>query len=442
MSLWNRLIEPSPGVMHRWDVTFARIFLYSAAFYPLLWATGFAALFMPILGVVGLFYLLKARAGLFTYLPLLIAVCIVLSLPFGVIEFGLDFSRATAALYNTGVWVLIAALLTLAVRVDIRRAFSWGLLVIIVVQTVLLCIALSIFPERLPVPVFSHFVQSLPGNFGPLGRPDMVSESWFGQRVMRTSGILSQAVSAGAFAATAVIAYVTLQGVPVAARVIGIVAALPVVVLSWARTTWALLVLVLFVSAMSWLMRRGLRTIAIAIGSMLIAGTAILFLWGERILALLTEVVSARPGSSTSRGNTYESTFEYVAIHPFPLLGYGMKPREESLPNPLASHSTVLGLLFRAGIVGVVLYVALIVLLLVRAIRMKDISAGAITLFLAAWSLQADLDVGHIVPLMLVLSIVPSPRGGCAEWKFRSAVSRGVGSWLRIPSIAVSARRN
>ena len=137
-----------------------------------------------------------------------------------------------------------------------------------------------------------------------------------------------------------------------AGSVLGLAAALPVVYYSLSRTTYALIPVVLLAAACVIIAKRsqlaafGIITVAGLMG--LAAAIAL----RDELLGTLSEVDDLRGGSSASRGEVYGTTLSYVLSHPFPLLGYGVKPREEGLVASVGTHSTVLGLAFRAGLLA------------------------------------------------------------------------------------------
>lgn len=388
---------------------FGRTIVIAMGLYPILWATGFAGLMMAVIAVLGLIYIIQTRIVGLALIPLTIAALNIISIPIGMLEFQVDPSRAVSALYNAGVWIAISAILDAASKYDFRRDLSLRLLIVLVAQVLLLFVALQVFPQRLPVPVFSEIAARLPGAFGDLGRPDMVISSWIGRNEMRTSGMMSQAVSAGGFAGAAGLIVASIKTIPTWARVLGLAAALPVAYYSLSRTTYALIPVAILAGACVIIAKRnqiaafGLITVASLLG------LAMVILFREDIGDTLNEVDNLRGGSSASRGEVYGTTISYVLNHPFPLLGYGVKPREEGLVASVGTHSTFLGLAFRAGILAALLYVVLIVSLVVRAVRQGDVTAVIAAVFVGAWAFQADLDAGHIIPLLLAFAIAPNP---------------------------------
>lgn len=387
---------------------FGRTIVIAMGLYPLIWATGFAGLVMAGLAVISLLYIVRTRMRGLAFIPLAIALLNVLSIPIGLIAFNVDPTRAVSAVYNAGVWLVIAAILDAASKYDFRRDLSTRLVLVLVVQVLLVFIALQLYPQRLPIPVFSEIAQRLPGNFGDLGRPDMVEASWIGRVEMRTSGIIAQAVSAGGFSAAAGLIVGSIKTIPRWARVVGFVSAMVVAYYSLSRTTYALIPVVALVALCVLIAKRNQL---VAVGIVLISallGIAAAIFWREDILETLNEVDELRGGSSASRGEVYGATISYVLAHPFPLLGYGVKPREEGLVASVGTHSTVLGLAFRAGLLAAALYVILIVALVARAARQGDITAVIAATFVGIWSVQADLDAGHIIPLLFAFAITPT----------------------------------
>lgn len=387
------------------DQSFARVIVLCVGFYPILWATAFAGLFMPIVAVLSVVYLLAVRTTRIALIPLGIAGLVVLSVPIGVLAFGVDASRVLAAGYNASVWIVIAAVITVATRVDMRRPLATAFLTLIVVQAVLVIIALQIYPSRLPIPVLSSLAERLPGAFGQLGRDDMVNSSWLGRTTMRTSGIMGQAMAAGAVAALSAMMVIFVGRHSKKLQALALVAAIPVVYYSLSRATYGLIAIALLVAMIIFVYR---RSTLLAYGSISISVVVLLVValrWSDEIVAAVDEVDDLRGGSSASRGEVYSRTFDLLLAHPLPILGYGVKPQEDGLVASVGTHSTYLGLAFRGGVVAATLYLVLLLILVQRAVSTMDVVAAVATVFIAGWTFFADLDTGHLLPIMFSYAV-------------------------------------
>lgn len=408
---------------------FGGLLVKSVAAYPLLWATGFGGFYLGVMAVLAATYLVRTKVPALAQVPLWIAALIMGSIPVGVLHFHVGASRVLSALYNAGVWVLISAIVTAASRVNIRTSLSRALLLLLAAQAALVIVGLAVYPQRLPVPVFSELAGAMPGAFGDLGRPDIVNQAWLGRVVMRTSGIMSQAVSAGGFAAAAALAVASHRENPRWVRFAAVAAAAPVVYFSLARTTYALVGVALIIWLVFAVSRRDqLTAVGLAIMAVILATSATIYWWTE-IVATLDEVNDLRAGSAESRGEIYGITIDYVLAHPFPLLGYGVKPQAEGLVASIATHSTVLGLAFRGGVIAALLFLAFMFILLVRATAESDVTAVTAAVFIAGWAAQADLDVGNLIPVLLAFAVVPIRNGFASAGRRRKSFkprSRGV----------------
>src|SRR5690606_30610635 len=127
------------------------------------------------------------------------------------------------------------------------------------------------------------------------------------------------------------------------------------------RTSYALLVVAAIAALLMMIWSRSRRLFYVTVGLGLSLLVIVLVVGFETWLALLAEIDGARSGSSRSRGSVYSTTWAYVGQHPFPLIGYGIKPSVDGLVASVGSLSTYLGMLFKAGTLGLGLFVALLV---------------------------------------------------------------------------------
>lgn len=81
-------------------------------------------------------------------------------------------------------------------------------------------------------------------------------------------------------------------------------------------------------------------------------------------------IFELRPGSNFMRMKIYEATWHMWINQGF-IFGIGLKPFIEGIPYPLGSHSSLLGYLFRTGIVGGGMYIAFMIF--VFCIVFKDL---------------------------------------------------------------------
>ena len=162
------------------------------------------------------------------------------------------------------------------------------------------------------------------------------------------------------------------------ALTIPVVAFLREVARGWARTGWTLLALLLAANllfttgrvaviacvagaAVYLAVRTGLRTRAMlaALGFALLAVLAVTTPASDAGETLEAAVLARGPGSLNARLQIYRETV--AGIERRPLLGWGSERDIEGLRYPAGSHSLYLGMLYRHGLIGLALFVAMLV---------------------------------------------------------------------------------
>ena len=175
------------------------------------------------------------------------------------------------------------------------------------------------------------------------------------------------------------------------------------------RSSWLLLAGALGVAAY-YVARRNNAMFAVAFANITLALTiAAYVLTGQDIFAEFDEINEGRSGSAISRGAIYSTTLGYIRELMVPLIGYGIKPKEEGLVASVATHSTYLGLTFRAGLIGLVLLLAIVVRLIAQVRAAHNALGAGVLAFVAGWMILADIDAGHLVPLFLLLCVTYAP---------------------------------
>lgn len=130
-------------------------------------------------------------------------------------------------------------------------------------------------------------------------------------------------------------------------------------------------------------------------------------------------ILTARGGSHSTRALIYSATLQ--SWQDRPLFGWGTQrtPTAGGLPKqfaPLGSHSGYLAILYRQGIVGSVIYLALIASVLIRFYRRNLPAANRDFLIYAKWAvvggllhailLEVDLDATVLITTWLVWALV------------------------------------
>ncbi|HEX9565842.1 MAG TPA: O-antigen ligase family protein [Gemmatimonadaceae bacterium] len=172
------------------------------------------------------------------------------------------------------------------------------------------------------------------------------------------------------------------------------------IVLTWQRTVFIALAAGAAAYLTIWLRPSLLRVVGIGAG-LLIAVLAAPVL-REAAVAAAEFVQAARAGSTSARLEAYRDAAS--VFHEQPLIGLGVKPREEDRALSVGSHSTYLGTLMKSGLLGaamLALFLSTAVALALRALfrdphhAVIGVSVGVLLIWLAV----EDLDAAALVAL-------------------------------------------
>jgi hypothetical protein len=315
------------------------------------------------------------------------------------------------------------------------RGFAWMLVVLGTTSGLVAVVGLALWVAGVSRFAITSPLVSLPGGalLAETSRIVFVfTEHFAGRPVPRMSGFALFPTALAALVGMSLLATFYLaktSGRWGLAAVLGVIQALPFI-LSFARMA----VLGLAVGAIAWLLmakghavfrRVGVRLVIllVVLGTYVgFAGLVIsLTISDERfstagdvpaIGGLITSVLSAREGSTTTRGALYLATIDEIEDHlPW---GLGYKPRDERFPVALGTHSTVLSLALRAGVPGIGLALLFLTAVLWRLFsRLAGASAtarhnllflGACVVSIAVWLVTDDLDAPQEVALPFFLA--------------------------------------
>jgi O-antigen ligase len=388
------------------------------AWFPVLWLIGVGGLYWVVAGLVSVLYLMGARPRGLAVLPLVVAGALILSSIIGTVYFGFIAERLISLFGNVLIWVALGAALTIKPLTEDLVRLSRSILGVALIQGMLTLVSVSIAPAKLPVPLLSPLASSLPSGFAAFARNNLYFESWLDGFAARSAGLNAQPTWAGAFAAVALL--IALGAITTERRgwrvfaILAAIASLYSIQLSLSRSTWislavaaALMLLVLLrrASPMAFFTATALAIIALTIAAM----TRL-----DEIQSWLDQTNAQRAGSAETRGAIYETTWDFVASLPIPILGFGIKPRETDLVASVATHSTYLGLVFRGGYIAVAVFAIMLVAILAASVRNTSVRAAAIAVLVIMWCIFEDLDPGHLVPLGLIWAV----------WSYRLASDR------------------
>lgn len=371
--------------------------------YIPLWTVGLAGLYWPLLLLALLPRLVRARLNGPALASASLFLVLLLSIPVGALTYGVDASRVVSAVGNGTIWLGLAALFALRPGAE---AVARGLGVLVVFQGVLIVAAAAIFPMESPLPLLHDSMGWAPSGVAMMASNSLFFVGWLGDAAFRSVGIMGNPTWCGALGAVGVlIALDRLRGAGTRRSGLVLLAAgMVALVLSLSRASVGALGIALAVAAMMLVGRRHAH-LAVLMGLVTAAVALVMFVgaWGT-VVEAVEQVNDQRSGSLTTRSAIYAETWRGISEHPAPLLGYGVKPQEEALVASVASHSTYLGLLYRMGLAGLLLFVGLLAALLLGALKWRDPLGAAITVFTLVWCVLEDFDTGHVVPLALLVA--------------------------------------
>ncbi|MBO4237350.1 O-antigen ligase family protein [Pseudonocardia alni] len=376
--------------------------------YAVLWTAGLAAAFWVLAVVVLLPALLRARLGAASGALLVVAVALVLSSAVGTAAGYASADRFVGLAANVAVWVALAAMIAVVgtahpddLRRLVRAAVTVGVL-----HSVVAVLAVWLYPTPSPVPLLGAYAGALPPGVAAFTTNDLVVHGWLDGSVLRATGMMGNTTWSGAVSALTLLVLLhpaARSWARLPWRVPAVVACAVSVYLSYSRATQIALVLALLGTTLRhvWRAHRAGPAAVVAVCGAFVAGVVG---FAPGLVDAVTEVNAARAGSAESRGAIYAATVDRLAGLGVPVLGFGLKPRDDGLVASVATHSTYLGLAFRAGLLGLG---ALLVcgVALWRACAARSALPRAIVATVAVWAVFEDLDAGHLVPVFLVVAL-------------------------------------
>lgn len=402
--------------------------------YPLLWVIGLGGLYWLLLAAGAVFCLRRAKLSGLVWVVLAVPAVLILSAPIGMVGNLAGSGRLVGLAANIAVWVSLAAVVHLVQTGDESRGLSRAFALLGLCQGAVTLLAAAVSPSVLPIPLLNGLAARMPGGLGAFMDNDTIySASWLGDEAFRSAGMMGQPTWAGAIALLSLLASLYLlvrareRGVWRAVALAALPAAAFSVHLSLSRAVeMGLLIAVL--AGLGVVVRRASLLAFLVLVSMTAAVVIIIVLTqGAALVEWLGTINGQREGSLYARSEIYSATWQLIASHPFPMLGYGVKPESGALAAPIATHSAYLGLVFRGGILGLMLLVAFYAAVLRRSISARCGWATAATVFIMIWSIFEDMDPGHLVPLGLALAVAwarSAQRSSSGRGTSTSALSR------------------
>lgn len=397
------------GELQPGRAAFRALFYVLTFIYPVMWLTGAGGLYWLLLVVGAAWYLVRARLTGLVWGVLAIPAVLVISAPIGLLATTSGVGRLVGLAANVAVWVSTAAVIQLVQTGDESRPLSRALALLGLSQGAITLAAAVAYPSALPVPLLRGLAPRMPGGIGAFMENNLYFGSWLDGEEFRSAGIMGQPTWAGAVAVLALLASLYLL---FAVRERGwwrwiAVAAVPLSLFSVNLSLSRAASLGLIIAVAAGLLvgvRRVSGPVFLALLFAVATGVGVVLLTQMPLLAeWVGSVNSQREGSFVARNDIYAMTWNLIAQHPFPLLGYGIKPEGSELVAPIATHSAYLGMLFRGGVLGLLLLVGVYGAMLKHCLAARSIWGTTAAVLIAVWSVFEDMDPGHLVPLGLGL---------------------------------------
>lgn len=332
----------------------------------------------------------------FTALAFFLAMRAIISAAF---EPEIPVMELAGAVFAASIWLWLGLAINGAMSPTVVRTLWHTLAWIITVQGALTLGAMTgLVPMVIRTPLWSYL-----GNIASL-EPwlafDLARVSWFGIPILRSAGIQAEPVWAGGLAGGYLLA-ATLAGRhnlgmgPVLFGVASICATISLF-LSYSRATWILFFTFLVLAMGSRHFRmRSLIIIAVPI----LLGAIIYAAYVGPEPPIIDALDELRPGSSEARLSLYRAAMTDRSLGSV-LYGHGVK--YETIDGlPIGSHSTPLSIYYRGGILALTLLIAGALSLGWWVMRSRDFVLYPIV-FVGAWTIFEDFDVGHLMPLILI----------------------------------------
>ena len=386
---------------------------WSIAAYPLLWLMGLAFFFWPLLLVRVALVRRPRRIPplLLAAVPVLLAISMALAVALGETEPG----RALSAVYNIVIWEVVVVALSMRWSVGDLRQLVRGIVTLASTQGVVVFVAIWSYPTGAGfTPLITKI---LPASLlrDPSTQSFLVDNlafaDYYGGPVMRSSGFFGHPNWGAGLAGMATI--LAIAGViqslrsgsrrTLLLRVTQVVTCAVPLQYAYSRTTVVAVILALAVGVAvqictvaprrTWMTGLGALTVAAAAAATQVNWTHAYNKFNE-----------PRLGSLLSRSEVYRQTWRVIVHHPVTVLGVGTKERVAGLAASLGTHSTYLGMIYRAGWLAALCLAGFLLLVLWTAARRGQWLAASLVSFVALWSLAEDFDVGHLLPLGLLVS--------------------------------------
>lgn len=374
---------------------------------------GIAIVFWPTMLILCGRELVHYRRSFISTCLLLIGVTEIISIPIGILSFHVGLDRILSAIVNGFVWICTSFLVSYQISDENLIKVARFLVGIGFSQGAIVLAARFLMPNDLPIPILHNSMKLFGANSAAFANNQVVYVDWLNGFTLRTHGIMANATWAGGFSAISLIVLFASQSLEISAlrrNLIKYALLSYVVYLSLSRSVLIALAFSVICGLILRLTQNTIPQLRLAALSLfiVISLSAIIFLAsGNYFQTFFNSINETRSGSLETRSDIYRITLQLIQKHPFPIIGYGVKPSGEGLVASIATHSTPLGILFKAGVLGLLLYIFSIAASFAKLISTNNWLGFTIVMFIALWSILEDFDGGHLIPLFFLLAFNP-----------------------------------
>jgi hypothetical protein len=300
-----------------------------------------------------------------------------------------------AALSNVSVWVTSSILISAKLSSNEQIRLIKTLINLALIQAGLVLIARIIFPDLLPIPIFREQIKYFGINALSFADNQIVYIDWLDGFTFRSSGIMAHATWAGGFSVLAIFLLLKRQielKKPVYRYCFEYLLLGYVAYASLSRSVLVSALIALFCTLVFRLIIDKNNSINsdVAVISVIVTIILAIFVYSSGALQeLIFALNQTRSGSFLSRKAIYDMTVNYLQEHPFPVLGFGIKPESEGLVASVATHSTFLGVLFKGGILGFFAYISFLLVSVKQLVQMRSYFGILLFIFITSFCFRS-----------------------------------------------------
>jgi hypothetical protein len=281
-------------------------------------------------------------------------------------------------------------------------------------QGTIVLITFLIHPNESPFPILNNKFDSFGTNAKAFSSNQIIYLDWLEGAALRTHGIMANATWAGGFSALVLLLILDEMKKENSNYkrffyLFSVFIAIFVVYLSLSRSVLISLAISLMVLGLKNIQnkvrnRDYLHFINIT-SLVLFLSISLYLIVFINISETFRTINDSRAGSLNTRSDIYLETYKLIGEHPLPVIGFGIKPAGEGLVASIATHSTILGLIFKGGILSLITYFVVYFVTIRRLTQLREATDLSIVVFIFIWCILEDFDSGHLIPLILGLSL-------------------------------------